>query len=169
MFSILFQGIYEYWAETIEQITWTNVLQNRCYMCIQWTWDMYTLFRLSSGPFFSCFSYFSYFFLKKPYYPCFFKSSKRNLPHMALCREDVYDIFLWGPTYGFKNYMPLVRTYFYMYLNIENVCSTCFILSELNVPHMNSLKCRCARHNLCEARPKGFRVMNLCEILTNPQ
>ena len=102
--------IYEYWAETIEQITWTNVLQNRCYMFIQWTRDMFTLFRLSSGPFFSCFSYFSYFFLKKPYYPCFFKSSKRNLPHMALCREDVYDIFLWGPTYGFKSYMPLVRT-----------------------------------------------------------
>ena len=33
--------VYEYWPETTELITWTNGLQHRCYMCIQWTRVLY--------------------------------------------------------------------------------------------------------------------------------
>ena len=33
--------VYEYWPESTEYITWTNVFQYRCYMCIHWTLVLY--------------------------------------------------------------------------------------------------------------------------------
>ena len=33
--------VWEHWPDTPEWITWTNALQNRCYMCIQWTRFLY--------------------------------------------------------------------------------------------------------------------------------
>jgi len=35
---LLFTSAWEYWPDTLEWITWTNALQIRCSMCIQWSW-----------------------------------------------------------------------------------------------------------------------------------
>ena len=35
--------VWEHWPDTPEVITWTNALQNRCYMCIQWTRVLYSV------------------------------------------------------------------------------------------------------------------------------
>jgi len=44
--------VYEHRPETTEYITRTNVLQNRCYRCIQWTQDIYSvvIIRQSNPP-----------------------------------------------------------------------------------------------------------------------
>ena len=58
--------------------------------------------------------------------PQFWSHPNETYCTWSFCREDLYDIILWDPTYGFQSYMPLVRTYFYMYLNIENYVSNSF-------------------------------------------
>ena len=38
---VLSCSVWEHWPDTPKYITWTNALQNRCYMCIQWTSVLY--------------------------------------------------------------------------------------------------------------------------------
>ena len=41
---------WEHWHDTLEYMTWSTELQNRCYMCRQWTFELYTIL-LSSDVF----------------------------------------------------------------------------------------------------------------------
>ena len=48
LFSLFFEttmysNVWEHWPDTLELITWPNILQNRCYMCIQWTRVLYSV------------------------------------------------------------------------------------------------------------------------------
>ena len=36
-------GVWVHWPDTPKQITWSNALQNRCYICIQWTHVLYSV------------------------------------------------------------------------------------------------------------------------------
>ena len=38
-------NVLEHWPNTSENITWTNALQNRWYMCIQWTRVLFSVVR----------------------------------------------------------------------------------------------------------------------------
>jgi len=40
---VMFSIVWEHWPDTPEKNTWTNALQNRCYMCIQRTCVLYSV------------------------------------------------------------------------------------------------------------------------------